>query len=229
MKYRLLILVGVAAIAAVVWGTRGPSQAAEVLAAGPARTATPVQNGLPFYNDATFTPSWSPEGAHRVLPYHLVDQRGRPFSQLDLDGHITVVGFFYAACHGICPRTVENLAPLEARFSSDPRVRIVTHSVTGDSVQQLARYGRINHVDPRRWRLVTGDTRTIDAALKDSYFSYPTGDVLAGRESMHTENLLLVDGQRRIRGIYRGTLRLDVERLMTDIGTLEREEALAAH
>jgi protein SCO1/2 len=42
-------------------------------------------------------------------------------------------------------------------------------------------------------------------------------------EFLHTENFILVDKHRRIRGVYNGTLRIEMDRLIEDIGTLKLE------
>lgn len=222
------LMVLVMASAAWVWGSWPSSAAQDVLGAGPRPSldAAPSQKndrGLPFYNDASFTPSWTARGAHVVAPFTLTDQTGRPFGERDLDGKITVVAFFYTTCHSICSTNAKNLGWLQQRLAGHRRLQIASHSVTGDSQAALARYARANAVDARRWHLLSGDTRVLDALMRTSYFTYPAGDVGPKREAMHTENLLLIDGQRRIRGIYRGTLRVDVEELARDVQRLEAE------
>ena len=228
MKWSLTLGTALAvAIAGLLWTE--PSRAAQdVLGAGPCtllerQTTCSAPKALPFYANATFTPSWNVKEAHRVGDFRFIDQSGRPFEARHLDNKITVVSFFYTTCNGICASNTQNLGWLQKRMARHPRVQLASHSVTGDSVAALARYARTNGVDGRRWRLLTGNLRDIDAVMRTAYFTYPAGDVGPKREAMHTENLLLIDGQRRIRGVYRGTLRLDVEALARDIEQLEAE------
>lgn len=230
MKVRVMRMLGIAALACAVWmGLTWPSRAAQdvVGAGGPpvfeGAEAPQAGEGLPFYSDASFTPSWNPSGAHVVGAFALTDQAGRRFEARDLDGRITVVSFFYTSCHSICSSSAKNLRWLQEQMAAHPRVQIASHSVTGDSQAALARYARANGADRRRWRLLSGDTAVIDALMRTSYFTYPAGDVGPKREALHTENLLLIDGKRRIRGVYRGTLRVDTEELVRDIARLEAQ------
>ena len=180
---------------------------------------------LPVYRTAALTPEWvdlddPAEPVHRVEPFGLTDQRGRTVTEADLDGRVTVVGFFFARCTSICPTLRTSLADVQAAFPRDSGVQILSHTVQPehDSVEALAAYAAANGVDADRWRLLTGDRDAIYALARRSYFA----DV-AGGGFLHTETLFLVDGQRRIRGVYTGTLPLEVEQLVADARALRAE------
>jgi protein SCO1/2 len=73
--------------------------------------------------------------------------------------------------------------------------------------------------------LLTGNKDEIYELAKKQYYAGDTiGYYQTGNEFLHTENFILVDKHRRIRGVYNGTLELEMERLEDDINTLLKEE-----
>jgi protein SCO1/2 len=177
---------------------------------------------LPFYADSTLTPAWTNDTArvHRVESFALVDQRGRPVSELDLSGKITVVTFFYATCKDICPRLQSRLATVRAAFANDSRVQLASISVAPehDTAPILAAYAEANRIEAPSWLLLTGARAEIDRVAAKSFFA--TQPMLRASSATHGETIWLLDGSRRIRGLYNGSLPMDAERLKEDIATL---------
>ena len=141
-----------------------------------------------------------------------------------LEGRIWVANFFYAHCTSICPTMRSNLARVQDAYRGDSAVVLLSHTVTpaSDSAAVLRAYADANQVLSGKWHLLTGSAEQITRLARDSYFAKLEGDSTSGW--LHSENVVLVDRHRRIRGVYNGTLRFDVERLIDDIATLEREK-----
>ena len=119
------------------------------------------------------------------------------------------------------------MGTLQERFKNDADVLFLSHSVTPemDSVPVLKKYALNKGVISGKWHLLTGNTNDIYRLAKKEYYAGDTiGYYQTGNEFLHTENFILVDKQRRIRGVYNGTLSLEMERLIDDIGTLKKEE-----
>ena len=196
------------------------------------RDATEDEN-LPFFNRPDWTPEWIEgrdpryDSIHRIPAFTLTDQFGRSFSAKDLDGRIHVASFFFTRCRSVCPRMNRNLLELRRMLKDEERVLLLSYSVDpeNDSAAVLRRYADDMGMDSAGWRLLTGDRETVYRLAKKEYFA---GDSIGYAEPqdafLHTENLVLVDGRRRIRGVYNGTLRTEVERLAEDIRILSREE-----
>lgn len=116
---------------------------------------------------------------------------------------------------------------LQKKFKNDSSILFLSHSVTPgmDSVPVLKRYAEKMGVITGKWHLLTGNQRAIYKIAKKQYFA---GEVMGfyqtGNEFLHTENFLLIDSHRRIRGVYNGTLTLEMERIEDDISTLKIEE-----
>lgn len=193
------------------------------------RSAKTAPTALPFYEGRDFTPRWSAV-EHHVAPFRLVDQENRAFTERDLDGKIHVASFLFTSCPGVCPTLVERLKPVQAAIRGRQGMVMVSYSVTPrtDTPAVLAEFGALRGIDPGTWRLITGDLAEIQRVIRASYFADDERGGSEGVESrlIHTEKVILVDGQRRLRGIYNGTHAFEMERLIEDIEALRYETAV---
>lgn len=187
---------------------------------------------LPFFNTPDWTARWiEPSDAgydsiHRIPAFRLTDQLGRAVTEKELEGRITVANFFFTRCKGICPRMSLNMAYLQKALREDPDILLLSHSVDpeADSVPVLAAYAAAQGADPARWRLLTGDRELIYRLARQEYFAGdPVGPSAAGTDFLHTEDVILLDGLRRIRGMYNGSLLSEMERIRQDISILRME------
>lgn len=185
-------------------------------------------SGLPYFNTPELTPEWGAkaEQAHRIASFTLTDQRGERFGSATLDGKVHVVSFIYTSCAGICPPMISNLLKIQEAVRDDPSVELVSFTVTpeSDNAESLQRFGRMRGIDAGKWHLLTGDRAVIYRLARSSYFAPGSLDA-TGSTFLHTESVFLIDGQRRIRGVYNGTRPFDVERLIEDIEALNRSGA----
>ncbi len=188
---------------------------------------------LPFINKPDFTPEWIEKTAasyssiHRIPAFSFTDQDGKTVTEKTVDGKIYVANFIFTRCGSICPKMTSNMGILQEKFKNDPNVIFLSHSVTPemDSVPVLKKYATERGVISGKWHLLTGSKDDIYRLAKKEYYAGDTiGYYQTGNEFLHTENFILVDKQRRIRGVYNGTLLLEMERLMEDIGELKKEE-----
>lgn len=173
---------------------------------------------LPYYDEATFTPRWTPV-AHRVGPFSLQAQTGARFSDADVLGRVHVVSFVYTACPNICPRLMASLKRVESRTRGS-ELRLVSYSVTPetDTPEVLAAFGRRYEVPAGRWTLATGARAEIARLARERYFAMDarSPDGLGADPLLHSEVLLLVDRAGRIRGVYNGLQPADLEHLVDD-------------
>lgn len=191
-----------------------------------------LKDVLPYYDEATFTPHWlAPENEslhtfHRISPFAFVNQEGDTITERDFEGKIYVVDFFFTICPGICPKMTENMTILQDEFLHDDEVLLLSHSVTPeiDSVPALKRYAEVKGISSKTWHLVTGSQQEIYKLGRQDYFvEEDLGLAKKEDEFLHTENFVLVDQSRHIRGIYNGLNKTSIKQLITDIKTLKRE------
>ena len=189
-------------------------------------------DALPFYKDASFTPSWlTPNSAatkafHSIPDFSLTNQRGETITQEDLKDKVTVVDFFFTTCPGICPKMTTNMAVIQDNFSTDNDIVLLSHSVTPetDSIPILAAYAERKGVISPNWHLLTGDRSEIYSLGRQAYFvGEDLGEVKTDEDFLHTENFVLLDGDRHIRGIYNGLNKTAVQQLIADIRSLKEE------
>ncbi|MEP7163660.1 MAG: SCO family protein [Ferruginibacter sp.] len=193
----------------------------------------PATLSLPFINKPDFTPEWIEKkdaaysSIHRIPAFSFTDQNGETVTEKNVVGKIYVADFIFTRCASICPKMTANMGILQEKFKSDPAVLLLSHSVTPemDSVPVLKKYATERGVITGKWHLLTGNKDDIYRLAKKEYYAGDTiGYYQTGNEFLHTENFILVDKQRRIRGVYNGTLPLEMERLIDDIGELKKEE-----
>jgi protein SCO1/2 len=117
----------------------------------------------------------------------------------------------------------ENMADLQEKLLGDDEVMLLSHSVTPliDSVPRLKAYALEKGVVDTKWNLVTGDKKQIYELARKSYLVAKDDGDGGPFDMIHTENFVLVDKQRRIRGIYNGTDRQDMQRLLDDLQVLK--------
>jgi len=184
---------------------------------------------LPYYNTPDFTPKWSianKESFHQIRPFELINQENRIFTEKDIEGKICVVDFFFTSCPGICPKMTKSMSDIQKEFINDDAILLLSHSVTPekDSVSVLKKYAIENKIDFNRWKLLTGNKDEIYNLGRKFYFVEEDEGVKKGHDVfLHTENFILIDKQRHIRGIYNGLDPNSINNLIRDIEVLKQE------
>ena len=163
---------------------------------------------------------------HRIADFSLLNQNGDTITQENYRDKIYVADFFFTTCPTICPIMTANLVEVQAALVNDPEVLLLSHSVTPeiDSVAQLKKYAIEKGVNDAKWNLVTGDKKQIYELARKSYLTVQEDGDGGPFDMIHTENFILVDKQRRIRGFYDGTKEEEMDRLLSDIEILKNSE-----
>jgi protein SCO1/2 len=183
---------------------------------------------LPYYADASFTPVWgaagsAPANVPRVGAFALRDQAGAVFTEADLSGRVAVVNVFYPRCGDICPVTRQRLRDLATSYATDGRVLIVSQTGTPatDTPQRLAEFATREGIDARRWRLLTGPDSAVRRVVRDVWhLATPAGAGWGVDTIAHTERILLIDQAGYTRGVYNGTLALEMANFRADLDRL---------
>ena len=188
---------------------------------------------LPFYNSAEFTPEWIETDApgfqkiHQIASFSFLNQNGELITEKKFKDKIYVSDFIFTTCPGICPNLTANMVEIQKAFKNEKDVMLVSYSVNPkiDTVAQLKKYADLNGVLDTKWHLLTGKKSDLYYLARTSYFAdKELGQIKNTNDFIHTENFILVDKKRRIRGIYNGTLPVEVKRIIEDIKTLMLED-----
>lgn len=162
---------------------------------------------------------------HHISDFHLTNQEGQTVSRADWKDKIVVVDFFFTHCPSICPKMTTNLKRVNTIFRADNSVRINSFSVDPerDSSAQLKRYAIQFGIDTRHWDLVTGGKKEIYRLARNSFMIVATDGDGGPGDFIHSEKLVLIDKQGRIRGYYSGTSYDETDQLINDIKKLQNE------
>ena len=185
---------------------------------------------LPVYQPSDINPALVDsnliyEKDHRILDFTLVNHLGDTVSLSDVEGQILVVDFFFTRCATICPVMTSNLKLVHEGLPEG--VRILSHSVTpvADSVSVLYEYAQKHSADSSKWWFMTGDKTEVYNLARKSYFSCLDEGDGGYQDFVHTENVVLVDEEGRLRGFYDGTSHKEISQLYQDIQALLQEKA----
>ena len=162
---------------------------------------------------------------HTIADFSLINQNGKTVTQDTYNDKIYVADFFFTTCQTICPIMTDHMVILQNKLKHDPDVMLLSHTVTPkiDSVAQLKKYALNKGVLDTKWNLVTGDKKEIYELARKSYLAVKSYGDGGDYDMIHTENFILVDQKKRIRGYYDGTRKEDIELLLSDIDILKKE------
>ncbi|GGH38373.1 photosynthetic protein synthase II [Mangrovimonas yunxiaonensis] len=164
---------------------------------------------------------------HKIADFSLTNQNGQTITQDTYKDKIYVADFFFTTCQTICPIMTDHMAQIQKEIKNDNEVMLLSHTVTPeiDSVAQLKKYALKKGVIDNKWNLVTGDKKQIYQLARKSYLAVKTDGDGGPFDMIHTENFMLIDKKRQIRGFYDGTKAEDIERLLSDIAILKQEKS----
>jgi protein SCO1/2 len=182
---------------------------------------------LPFYISPDFTPTFEEPktGSHKIKNFVFTNQDGLPFGSDNLNGKIHIANFMFTSCTNICPIMTTNMTEVEKMFANNQNIQLVSFTVTPwiDNPDLLKRYKQEFTMNSSNWNFLTGNKSDIYRLARKSYFAEEEiGFTKDSTDFLHTEHFLLVDKAMRIRGIYNGTLRLEMQQLIKDIHLLNK-------
>lgn len=161
---------------------------------------------------------------HKIADFELTNQNSQVITEEDYKDKIYIADFFFTTCQDICPIMTNNMYLLQEEFKLDNDILLLSHTVTPeiDTIEQLKRYSIEKKVNDKKWNLVTGDKKQIYELARKSYLigidnEYNMNSII------HTENFVLVDKEKNIRGIYDGTSKMSIDSLVNDVKTLKKE------
>mgnify|MGYP001191018538 FL=1 len=180
---------------------------------------------LPIFTPADLRPtlvhpSLIGKTTHEIPNFSFTNQFGDVISHKDVQNKIYVANFFFTSCPSICIDLTNNLKIVQNAF--DNEIIILSHSVDPeiDTVERLMKYQEINEINGKNWFLLRGNIDEIIKMAQLGYFAIASIDNHVENSLIHTENIVLVDRQQRIRGVYNGTSELEMSYLIDDIKRL---------
>tara|TARA_B110000503_G_scaffold135754_1_gene216900 strand:+ start:100 stop:780 length:681 start_codon:yes stop_codon:yes gene_type:complete len=162
---------------------------------------------------------------HAIADFELINQNGEIITNSNYKNKIYVADFFFTRCQTICIAMAYNMSELQEYYKNDTDIMFLSHSVTPviDSVSVLKEYAGRKGVIDAKWNVTTGVKKHIYELARKSYFAVLEDGDGGENDFIHTEQFVLVDKERRIRGYYDGTEKKDMEKLKKDVALLKLE------
>ena len=185
---------------------------------------------LPYYNEPTFTPLFLSDPTevqnqitHRIGDFSFLNQDSVLVNQGLIEGKTHVANFIFTSCGSICPLMTKNFKIVSDSLATNQEIVLLSYSVTPwiDRPYVLKNYKSANQIENKNWHFLTGDKSEIYSLARQSYFAEEElGFTKDSTEFLHTEHFILVDKDKRIRGVYNGTLAVEMSQLLEDIQVL---------
>ena len=190
-----------------------------------------VDEKLPVYSPSDVNPKLVDasikhiQNNHSIADFSLTNQNGETITNKEYEGKIYIADFFFTRCQTICIAMAYNMSELQEYYMDDTDIMFLSHSVTPvmDSVPVLKEYALRKGVINGKWNVTTGSKKHIYELARKSYFAVLDEGNGDENDFIHTEQFVLVDKERRIRGYYDGTNKEEMQKVIADI-TLLREE-----
>lgn len=189
---------------------------------------------LPYYNEADFTPIFvknkkdiADKIPHQIANFAFLNQDSILITEKNIEGKIHVANFIFTSCGSICPTMTRNMKIVSDSLKNEKSLSFLSYSVTPwiDKPSVLKKFKEKNQIQNKNWHFLTGSKSSIYQLARQSYFAEEDlGFSKDSTEFLHTEHFILVDKNKRIRGIYNGTLTLEMQQLIQDIRTLSEKE-----
>lgn len=162
---------------------------------------------------------------HEIPDFQFIDQDGNMVTQKTVEGKTYVADFFFTTCESICPVMSKEIMKLTQKLGSDSSVVFLSHTVDPetDSIPQLRAYAQAHQAKSWQWHFLTGDKKALYDMARKGYFVTATQGDGGPDDFVHTQNFVLVDKYRNIRGYYDGTDSLEMGKLLKDIALLKKE------
>ena len=162
---------------------------------------------------------------HTIDDYQLINQLGKESSTKNWGSKIVVANFFFTHCPSVCPKMTNNLKKVEQANKENKNLLFISFSVDPerDSSAQLQKFAQRFKIDARHWQLLTGSKKQIYRLARNSFQVVATDGDGGENDFIHSDQLILIDTQKRIRGYYNGTEEKEIAQLIKDIKKLEHE------
>ncbi|TGL92440.1 SCO family protein [Leptospira congkakensis] len=196
---------------------------------------TPKKDTLPYFRGRDLESFWmdknlKPSDARKVDTFTFKNQLDENISESHFKDKVTIVSFFFAKCHGLCPNIIRNLKFVQSEIAKSKDIQIVSYSVTPDldTPPELKKFAEEKGIHSRYWNLVTGDREEIFKIARNTFQADTnTTNKNATKDFVHSEQIFLIDKDLYFRGIYNGNRSESIKTMLEDIKILTKESVVA--
>jgi protein SCO1/2 len=163
---------------------------------------------------------------HKIGAFRLLDEQNKIITDEVIKGKVCVVEYFFTTCGSICPIMNQQMQRVQSAFDGNAAFEILSFTVDpeNDRPEQLLQYAKSHAYRAGQWHFITGKKEALYSLARTSFFVLKPAEAAnlgdAGSDFIHTNNFVLVDQDRHIRGYYDGTNAAEVDQLILDIENL---------
>ena len=159
---------------------------------------------------------------HTIPDFSFTNQDGQTVTQETFRDKIYIADFFFTSCPTICPIMKTQMLRVYEKYKDNPSVKILSHTIDPkhDSVAVLHEFADRLGVSSDTWHFVTGPQEDIYEIGQESYMVTAREDPEEPGGYLHSGAFLIIDKDRRVRGIYDGTKEDKVDELLKDVDRL---------
>lgn len=163
---------------------------------------------------------------HKIGAFRLLDEQNKMITDEIIDGKVFVAEYFFTTCGSICPIMNQQMQRVQTAFDGNEAFEILSFTVDpeNDKPEQLLNYAKSHAYRSGQWHFITGSKKDLYSLARTSFFVLKPAEAAnlgdAGSDFIHTNNFVLVDQNRHIRGYYDGTNPIEVDQLILDIEKL---------
>lgn len=167
---------------------------------------------------------------HTVGNFAFTNQEGKTITQQEIEDKIVVVEYFFTTCMTICPKMNIQMQRINEHFKGNEEFKILSFTVNPevDTVEQMKRYADAHKANSNQWHFLTGEKEKLYQLARTSFFVLKPAEAQnlgdAGNDFIHTNNFVLIDRKKRLRGYYDGTSVKETNQLIQDIEQLMTEK-----
>jgi len=166
---------------------------------------------------------------HKIGEFSFLDQNGKEVTHENIKGKVFVAEYFFTTCGSICPIMNKQMQRVQRAYNREEDFKMLSFTVDPevDDVEKMKEYALGHEANDAQWHFLTGNKKELYALARKSFFVLKPAEAEnlgdAGSDFIHTNNFVLVDKKKRIRGYYNGTSVTSVDSLIHDISHLLKE------
>lgn len=159
--------------------------------------------------------------------FALTDVEGATVTEEQYDNKVRLMTFIFTRCPDICPATTANMVLLQKElqeqglFGDEVEFVSITFDPDNDTPEVLRQYAERMGINLSGWSLLRGDEAEVNNLA--SQYKLSIVKLEDGLYAHSTTSVLLIDGQQRVRKIYRMGEEMDNEAILKDIKALAKE------
>jgi len=156
---------------------------------------------------------------YQIPNFEVTDQTGKQLNLQSFDDKIFVANFFFASCEDVCPTMNRRLAKIYEKYKEFAEIHFLSFTVDpmNDSVSVLAEYAKHYNADAKIWHFAKANSN-------EDIFKIGQGFLLpVSKEDKtidHSQQLIIIDKEKRIRGVYDSFSDVELKRLEEDLKVL---------